>query len=287
MVVALAVAGCAGTAPGTGTLPPPASGSQGSPEFDKRAAQIADAWRAAGVGDAWTKGFVPVQDLTIVPPDGFPSSELKTAFLAGWYTTSLTLPTETSKGVIRYPDGSTTEVPLVSAAGAFQAVDLVDSCDGCEPLVVTDAKLTTAQVRTSRGVAEVPAWAFTAEKVSQPVMRVAVSPEAVKSLPTASPPQWDATTPFVSAQDLTAVHESTIEYRLGVGACDKEMKGLVWESADIVVIGGSVAPPAPDQACTAQLVLHPVQVSLSGPVDDRVILDAVTGQPVLLGQPGT
>jgi hypothetical protein len=73
-----------------------------------------------------------------------------------------------------------------------------------------------------------------------------------------------------------------IEFRLGVGACDKDMTGLVWESDQVVVIGGSVTPPGPEMACTAQLLLHPVQVNTAKPVGNRVILDAVTGQPVLL-----
>lgn len=253
--------------------------------FDKRAAQVADAWQASGIGKAWTEGFVPVQDLTIAPKEGFPNGDLKNAFAAGWYTTKLKLPDQAATGTIKYPDGSTSDVPLVSAAAAYQVIDQGDaSCPGCQSLVITDAKLDKAQIRTSRGVAEVPVWAFTAEGISQPIMRVAVAPEAVKPVPTPSIPAWEGTDPLVSAQDLVAVQDSMIEYRLGVGACDKDIVGLVWESpsGDVVVIGGTVTPPGPEQACTAQLVLHPVQVNLRSPVGNRVILDAVAGNPVLL-----
>lgn len=224
-----------------------------------------------------------MQDLTIAPKDGFPNDQLKQAYSAGWYTTTATLPSEAGPCTIRYPDGSTADVPVQSAIESFRAIDLGDPGPGGVALEVTGAKGGTATIRTSRGEAEVPVWFFTIKGMSQPVARVSVAPEAIKPLPT--PPTLGPVDPsahFVIAQDLTAVSGSAIDYRLGVGACDKEITPLVWESADIIMIGGSIQPPPPDMSCTAQLVLHPVKVTTKDPVGSRMILDAVTGNPVLL-----
>lgn len=279
-MVAVAVAAAA-TACGS---KPEVGAPRDTTAFEKRAAQVAAAWQAGGVGEDWTKGFVPMQDPTIAPDDGFPSGETKVAFQAGWFTTSAQLSAQAGTGTIVYPDGTKQEVPTVSAADAYKAIDKGDAaCPGCVTLKVTKAEAGTAQVRTSRGVAQVPVWKFTIEGIKNPVARVAVSPDVIKPLPSSpSVPEWDRDAALVSAQDLVAVKDSLIEFRLGVGACDKDITGLVWESDQVVVIGGSITPPGPEMACTAQLVLHPVQVSTAKPVGGRVILDAITGQPVLL-----
>lgn len=280
-VAAVATAAC-------GAKPTPeAEAPRDTTAFDKRAAQVAAAWQAGGIGEDWTKGFVPVQDLTIAPQDGFPSGETKIAYQAGWFTTAaqLQLPAQAGTGTIVYPDGTKQEVPTVSAADAYKAIDKGDaSCPGCVSLHVTKAEAGTAAVRTSRGLAQVPVWKFTVEGIKNPLARVAVSPEVTKPLPTPSIPEWDRDAALVSAQDLVEVKDSLIEFRLGVGACDKDITGLVWESDQAVVIGGKVTPPGPEMACTAQLMLHPVQVNTAKPIGERVILDAITGQPVLLQQ---
>ncbi len=277
VIVVVAAAAC-GKTPDTGDPVTPGA----STAFEKRAAQVAAAWLAGGVGEDWTKGFVPVQGLTIAPQDGFPSGETKNAYQAGWFTTAGQLPTAAGTGIIVYPDGAEQEVPTVSAADAYKAIDKGDAaCPGCVTLNVTKAEAGTAWIRTSRGQAQVPVWNFTIEGIKNPIARVAVSPEATKPLPSPSIPEWDRDAALVSAQDLVEVKDSLIEFRLGVGACDKNIIGLAWESDAVIVIGGSVTPPGPEMTCTAQLVLHPVQVS-TAPVGGRVILDAITGQPVLL-----
>jgi hypothetical protein len=237
---------------------------------------VAAAWHGLG------GGFIPLQDLTIAPENGFPTSEAKEAFGAGRFTLKMQLPQQAGTGTVVYPDGSRLDVPVVGAASAYQMIARNNAdCPGCTPLTVTAARLGTAALRTNRGVATVPAWLFTLEGIGAPMARVAVAPEAITPVPTPSLPA-DPDLPLVSAQDLLSVNGSVIEYRLGVGACDKEITGLVWEDAEVVVVGGSVASPPPDQACTAQLVLHPVKVTTREPVGNRLIVDALTGVPVRL-----
>jgi len=267
-VTAVAAAGC-----GRSATP----GAPDDSAFDRRAAQVALLWHGKG------GGFTPVQELTIPPKDGFRDDATKQAFSAGWYSSRVPLDEKPAKATIDYPDGAKTDVDVVSAAAAFKQMDQGDAgCPGCVTLEVTGARLGTAPLRTSRGVATAPVWWFAVEGVPAPIGRVAVAPEAITPLPTPSVPAWDATEPLVSAQDLVAVGGWEIEFRLGVGACDKDIKGLVWEDPEVVVIGGSISPPPPDQVCTAQLVLHPVKVSTAAPVGGRLIIDALTGVPVNL-----
>jgi hypothetical protein len=110
------------------------------------------------------------------------------------------------------------------------------------------------------------------------VERVSVAPEAIKPIPSPPAEPLDPSAHMLGVQDLTVIDERTIEYRLGVGACDKGINPLTWESPDIIVLGGNVGIP-PEGSCTAQLVLHPVKVTLSAALGDRVILD-VHGNPV-------
>lgn len=271
-VTLVAVAGCGRLDnPGAPSGSGPSGGS--SSEFDKRAAQVAQLWH--GLGD----GFVPVQGLNIEPRDGFSEGDAKLAFSNGWFTSAVPLEENRGMGDIEYPDGSRATVDLVSAAEAFKAMD---QGDGPGALRITAARLGTVPLRTSRGVATVPAWLFTADGANGPIGRVAVAPGAITPTPTRSVPAWDRRAPLVSAQDLLSVNGSTVEFRLGIGACDTEPTGLVWEDAEVIVIGGSIAPPPADQVCTTQLVLHPVKVRTAGPAGNRLIIDALTGAPVLL-----
>ncbi len=272
-MAAALLAGCAQT---------PEAGSPTVPSaFDQRAEKVAQAWRAAGVGDA----FVPMGPLTEAPAEGFPDGDLKLAFAEGHYTLSATLPTDAAKGTIRYADGKTAEVPVVSAETAYRALDKGDAPQGKPSLEVTSAQAGTAGIQTSRGRAEVPSWRFTVKGLEHPVVQVAVAPEAIKPLPAPPAEPVEPGAHLVSAQDLTAVQGNKIDFRLGVGACDKDIVPLVWESDDIVVIGGMVRqPPAEGVACTMQLVLQPVSVTLKAPAGDRVILDIMGSPPQQMPQ---
>jgi len=279
--VAAVVAVTAAAAAGCGRAQDPgAPANPGHSAFERRAAQVAPLWHGK------TGGFTPLQDLTIPPRDGFPDDKTKVAFSAGWFASRVPLEEKTQKGTLEYPDGSKSEINLLSAAAAFKAMDRGDAsdvgCPGCVTLEVTGAQLGKAPLRTSRGVATVPVWQFTVAGLSAPVGRVAVPPELITPLPALSVPPMTSGEPLAGAQDLVAVNGPEIEFRVGVGACDKDIKGLVWEDSEVVVIGGSYAPPPPDQACTMQLLLHPVKVTTGRPVGNRLIIDVLSGAPVTL-----
>jgi hypothetical protein len=149
-------------------------------------------------------------------------------------------------------------------------------------LTVTDVSLATAPMRTSRGEVDVPVWRFAIRELDgKAVSYLAVAPDAITSVPAASP----ATVPgrgLVAAQGLTGVDGTVLRYTLGVGACDEDVTPLFLERDDVVVVGGSVEPPSGDVACPDILEIRPVEVTLAAPLGDRPVLDAVTGQPLIL-----
>lgn len=315
------IAACArtdGSAPGG----PGGPADQRWAAFQQRADEVADAWRSAAGRQEWLAGYAPLQNSTVLPGEPGFTSETQQAFLAGWYQLEAQLPTATPvEGTVTFPDGNLA-VPLLSAADAYAAIrqgdppqcptdpptpgrpgpdptatspdgtvsdgpdDSVTSSEllGCQALTVTEVTLGTVDLLTSRGTAQVPAWLFEIAELDTPVARVAV--DETVNIPTPSPEVAQATdlTDFVVAQNLTDVKGADLSYSLGVGACDSDITPFVQEYADAVVVSGSVVRTG--EACTDQLLFHPVTVTLDEPVGDRTVLDAVTGQPLQLGAVG-
>ncbi|SDY70146.1 hypothetical protein SAMN05444365_103178 [Micromonospora pattaloongensis] len=298
----LLAAGCA--RPGTAPAAPAPSADERADAFARHATEVAETWRTAVGADKWRRGYVPLQDRTVLTADPGFTNDTKQAFLQGWYRDGIPLPAgKPADGTVRFPDGTLT-VPLVSARDAYRELDQGDPppCarparpaptgadpngavssgpdTACIPLTVTGAKLGTATVLTSRGTATVPAWIFTIEELKAPIARLAVAPTAITAMPT--PPERSGQLPeeLVAAQDLTAAEGAKLTYRLGVGACDKDIERLVQEHDDVVVVGGSVRRS--QEMCTQQLLLHPVTVTLDRPLGARAVLDVATGRPLLL-----
>jgi hypothetical protein len=128
-------------------------------------------------------------------------------------------------------------------------------------------------------------WLFTVRELRGQVAQVAVARSAV-----VTPPEIDAAAappaPEVrAAQDLVKVDGTRLAYRLGVGACDQNIKPLVYETEDVVVVGGSATRS--DGVCTEQLLLHEVTVTLDEPVGTRPVIDATSARVLTLpARPG-
>ncbi|MEV0805247.1 hypothetical protein [Micromonospora sp. NPDC050200] len=295
----ITVAGCApaGSDPAGG--PSATSPDHRWEAFDQRAAEVVGAWRP---GPAWRTGYVPLQDQTVLVGDPGFTTDTETAFRAGWYRDQVEVPAaRPPDGTIRFPDGTMT-APLVSAAEAYRQLDQGDPppCEGrpkvpgptvrpgpdgpvssqvttaCVPLTVTAVTLGTAPVRTSRGLADVPAWLFTVEGLAAPVARVAVAPQSITPVPESTAPARPAPAGVVGAEHIERVDGGRLTYLLGVGACDTGITPLVQEHEDAVVVGGGVVRST--GVCTDQLKLEPVTVTLSAPLGGRPVLDVLTGR---------
>jgi hypothetical protein len=90
---------------------------------------------------------------------------------------------------------------------------------------------------------------------------------------------------LVAAQKLTSADEARLGYAIAIGACDHNAAGLAYETADAVVISGTVERSTGGK-CPDRLRLEPVSASLTKPLGARVVLDALSGQPLILTATG-
>ena len=288
VIALLGLAGLVLAACGSQPASPRATGGMPVDPFIARAQQVAQTWRDSGLLTSWTTGFVPFSPLTLEPVGGYaPNENLKAAYGNGFVKSAVTLPVEAGKGEITYADGSRQPVGLVSAQSAYTA--MVPPQQGacppkpgtstCDWAIVSTVERGTTTILTSRGEATVPTWRFTVVGLDEPIVRVAVDPADITTMPEQPPldgrSSWTGATSAVGWQ---AIKGTSVTVALGLGACDKDPRGLVWENDDVVVIGGSVTPPDPGTACTAQLVVTPVTVTTKAPVGARPMIDVLSGR---------
>ncbi|MFF3854164.1 hypothetical protein [Micromonospora sp. NPDC002575] len=123
----------AGCAP-AGSEPPADGSPAGSADqrfaaFGQRAAEVAGAWRP---GAAWTDGYLPLQEPTVLLGDPGFTADTEQAFRNGWYREQIEVPAaRPADGSIRFSDG-TLAVKLLSAAEAYRQLDQGDPppCEG-------------------------------------------------------------------------------------------------------------------------------------------------------------
>lgn len=289
MIVALLLttSGCAGRE--QATMDP-------TDAFTARAAEIDRAWHTAlggPAGTAWRTGLVVLDNLTVAPA-GLTDSQ-RASVTAGWFAGGESMPDSVpGDGVVHFAADGTKAVPLVSAAAAFRQMRNGDPpCGGAPPssaqpgpagvsarhdcavLTVVGVRLGQTAVRTSRGAATVPAWLFTVRELAEPVARVAfaATPVPYPTVPAA------ALTGVAGAVWLTGAAGQRVEFTVAAGPCSRDPAGLVYETAETVVVAARVAPAA--TACRGSLTYLPVAVSLREPLGSRPVFDAVTGRPPL------
>jgi hypothetical protein len=311
----VAVAGCAaraGDSPRSGPSPAnrasatpaqpaqaqasaPASPSPSAPAgvnvaaFDALARREASAWARSPLARTWQTGLVifTPDELTSGPSMGFPSSAAKEAFLNGDLVFTGPPPSSAPAGIVTWPDGSTMKVPVLSEARVFGELTSSRECPGCAttPLSVTAATPTSLAVATSRGLAQVPAWAFTIKGVSAPVIQAALPRGSYVTPGSQGTPSRKTLaalgTDFVDAFAASVSADGrTLTLRVAGDPCHTTWGGLDDEVGGAVVIGGWMHNPARSGYCEPMLISRTVTVTLSAPVAGRVIIDAATGQPV-------
>ena len=198
-----------------------------------------------------------------------------------------------SRGEVKWLDGAKVGVKLLSAAGSLD--DLVASAEGgacpeCRPLLVTEARLATGLIETSRGPAEAPVWVFTIAGSSVRVTRVAVD-ESI----TVVPPPWNADDPpegisidaaigTKASEELEVVFTGAVERRGEPCGADYIAEAVESELAVVVVVtelrtaGGSGACDLVGRTRTAD-------VALESPLGNRAVLEVRQGLPVPIVTP--
>lgn len=272
VVVALAVTGCGG-GDGGGDAVRPHDGA-------KRARQVADAWDGSEAAGVWRAGYHPMSDAVQLPADAFHSGADKLAYGSDNFVLRGGLPRTAPKNAqVRWEEGGSLTLPLLSARSAYAAVARGGSDVGRPHLTVTGARLGAMTVTTSRGAATVPAWLFTLEGYATPLRRVALRPSPlpappvgpIRNRPTELSPLGGLVKVAGGGRSVTVVATH--------GACDDGPVVKTLETHGSVVLYASVVG-SKKGPCTSELRGGPVTVTLDRPLGDRVLLDAHTGRPV-------
>ncbi|GAA2354479.1 hypothetical protein GCM10010404_03090 [Nonomuraea africana] len=255
-------------------------GRRSAAEFEDRAEEVMERWRGSTADRNWRQGFVPLEDFDLAPDRPSPMWAGLSAHNGVWEP-DVELPSAPPRpATLRWADGSTLTVPLVSASAAFaelsRPANFIDEecpATGCRALRVVGASLVEVAFRTSRGITQVPAWEFTVKGVKGTFRRVAVDPSAIRPRPTARPEESEE----VRAYLLTAPDALLLGY--GHGACTRRHGVRAHESADLVVV--DAYEESGSGPCPAVLRLAQAAVKLGRPLGDRLVLDSGTGLPVV------
>jgi hypothetical protein len=290
-VAALAVAACGSqpaAPPATSQTTPPAAGQNGPAAFVARARQVTAQWDRSAAARVWRTGLVllDASDLTPVPPSaGFSSQREKDAFGSGHFRLAATLPAEPLPGLVRWADGTTSRLPLLTARAAFAELAAQRPCGGpyaCGQLTVTGAQPGVVTVHTSRGLASVPAWRFTVPGLGWPVSEVAVARNALVVLPAHVPiPPAGQNTPGVNGLTAVSADGRTLTLSFTGSACDAAWGAYRYESNGTVVAGSWEKPSAGNTPCPAVGMTRTARVTLARPLGTRVILDVASGLPLI------
>ena len=258
-----------------------------------RAEALLARWSAAVAVGGGASGIVIVGDRTQQVGTWEPGvgGNNKQALMAGLVEASVPLPGDNPPdGDVRWADGSRETVPLVSAAKAADAIRASPAapCPDCEPLEITWARLTTADVATRRGPASVPAWEFGLQGTAVTLMRVAIADSHIV-IPPAAPPDTSGTIRIDRAAVSSDGRTLTVEFvgspYPGSQACGADYTATAVESSLAVVVIVTERPfpvPAP---CSAVGAWRTATVTLAVPLGTRTVLDPATEQPVAVTTP--
>jgi len=293
LVAALAAAACGSqpaAPPVTPHVTPSTAGQNGPAAFVARARQVTAQWDRSHAARAWRAGLVlmDASDLTPVPSKGFSTGREKLAFMSGHFRLAGVLPAGPLPGMVRWANGTTLRLPLLSARAAFAELAAERPCavpNACGQLTVTGAEPGVVTVRTSRGPASVPAWRFTVAGLGWKVSEVAVARSAFVVLPGYGPiPSAGRSTQGVS--ELTAVSGNGRALRLIFfgGACAAAWGAYKYESGSTVVVGSWERSSA-NGPCPAVGIGRTARVTLARPLGTRVVLDVASGLPLVPGLP--
>ena len=287
--------------------PIPGEASFAAAGFSLATAGPSDLARAQAVLDHWAalKASGP-PDVVVVTDDmtsgggweGSKAGDDKVAVVSGLLTADPPLATDVPPdGAVVWPDGSTQAVQLISAADALAAMIAetgTPKCDGCTPVVVTGAQLTTGHHATPVGDALLPVWQFEfkpADQPLRPITYVAVKGalsnvnDGVPGIDVGGwgPPVDDLDSAYGNSQSASLTVSFTGAPYDGSNPCGADYSATAVESdiAVAVVITESHRPGvSTGGACLSFARQRSAVAQLSRPLGDRVVLQVRYGTPV-------
>jgi hypothetical protein len=252
------------------------------PEWLPRMCAVAEAWEGSDAPRRWAEEFHPLDPHVQLPEVG-----LREEFENGAVRALTSLPDESADGAIRWEDGETSPVALMSAADAFGEMDsgIAERVEGYPAMEVTGVELGEMRLHTSRGPAEVPAWLFTLDGYDTPLRYAAVAVPPSPAAPIEPAPD-DSENELTGPEGLGPLSEDgrRVTVMWWEGSCEGSALDVL-ETDESVVIALSVSGgPPPGTACTAEERIVERTLELERPLGERAPLDASTGevlQPVL------
>ena len=277
LLAAMALAGCIG-APGATD---PAAAHQ-------RAQMVLSAWAEAVAAAGERAAVTPIGELTgqIGDWEEAVGDNNKRALMAGLVASVSPLSEEAPPdGEVAWEDGTTTKVPLLSAQEAIVALESTTEapCSDCAMLLVTEARLTSGSIETSRGPATAPVWEFTVQGTAVRLTRVAIANPVV-----VAPDEVGSQLGLAidSASGTVGGNELTVAF---VGApdpgnmpCGEDYTAEAVESdlAVVVIVTRHPHVALLGEACLAVGARRTATATLAAPLGDRVVLDLQQGTPV-------
>ena len=269
---------------------PSASADPDAARLHRQAQAALDRWAAAIAAAGGGPAFVPVGELTgqIGDWEAEVGDNNKSALMAGLVQADIALPAEAPPGgTLRWRDGTTAGVRVISAQGALAAMTADGagaSCPECVPLLITGARLTTGPVETTRGPATAPVWAFTVKGTEVEVTRVAIAAPV-----TVVPPPWDPNDAPVgisveSASGTLGGRQLTVGFTgapaAGDQPCGADYTAEAVESSTAVVVIVTAHAHAVAEACSLVGAPRTATVGLAAPLGERAVLEVTQGLPV-------
>lgn len=241
------------------------------------ASELLQAWAAFPV-HASPRPLVLVGSL-VLGPSKFPDGQAKLDFMNGAFDGPASLPAApaTAGGY-----------PVISGAAAIAL--LRSQLHGALPslstthLTISDARFGTETFLTDRGERALPAWLFTFARVDGTVAVLAISQQAQWLPPGLVAGEFGAS--FVNGARIAGDHRTLTAGFTGApegtGPCTASYALSLTESltAVVVTVTESSHNPSPQTACTLVGYLRTASAVLTAPLGARVVVDAVSGQPV-------
>jgi hypothetical protein len=226
----------------------------------------------------------PLRPLVLIDDDnvnapalGFPDDATKTAFEDGAIAAPQSLPIGPQ---------SANGFPLISAQAAIGILRVQSGPPAATPLTATTVTLGTGIFETDRGRQSLPAWLFRFQNIFNPAQVLAVSPRRIfrppaRRLVTGA----TLTTNAIAGSALLAPGMKTITVvtsgaPAGTGPCTASYSMRVGVSSTAIAVAVHVTPHLGHTGCLLQASFIHLTTKLSVPLDHRVVVDALTWEPM-------
>ncbi|MGW5687738.1 hypothetical protein [Nonomuraea sp. NPDC003754] len=249
--------------------------------FDDYAVRAVWTWRTSGAAEIWRNGFVPTEDLSQMRQD---VAERISSDEEYGFAVAVPLPATPKEAWIRWDDGSTMRVPVISARQALielSPYDMEASAQDDRAYKMTAATFTTMRLRTLRGMATVPAWRLSFSNLPGPVDHAAVDRATLGTVEEAVGDHLSS-----DIRGFEVLDERTLRVSYDYGVCLGEktptVRLRVDERPDVVVLGIEVHEHIGNGLCAGVGASGEGVVRLQEPLGSRVVLDAMSRLPVCL-----